>query len=91
MDQNLRRAIETFHHAKLLSDKAAEKYPKIHSSAVAGIAQESVNAMDPATEDILETIKFSPSSSGDVKYGISLCLGSDYCPLPAYNIDPSEV
>lgn len=57
MDLNLRRAIETFHHAKLLSDKAAKKYPKIHSSEVAGIVQDSVKAMDAATEDIDETIR----------------------------------
>jgi hypothetical protein len=57
MDLNLRRAIETFHHAKLLPDKAAKKYPKLHSSEVAGIVQDSVKAMDAATEDIPETIR----------------------------------
>jgi len=57
MDLNLRRAIETFHQAKLLPDKAAKKYPKIHSSEVAGIVQDSVKAMDTATEDITDTIR----------------------------------
>jgi hypothetical protein len=58
MDLNLRRAVETFHHAKLLPAKAANKYPKIHSSEVASIVQESVKAMDAAVEDITETIRF---------------------------------
>lgn len=57
MDFNLRRAIETFAHAKLLSKNAAEKYPKIHSSEVATIVQEAVKAMDPAVEDIADTTK----------------------------------
>jgi len=57
MDFNLRRAIETFHHAKLLPGKAAKKYPKIHSSEVASTVQDSVKAMDPAVEDIAETIR----------------------------------
>jgi hypothetical protein len=57
MDFNLRRAIETFAYAKLLPPKAAKKYPKIHSSDVAGIVQESVMAMDSAVEDIPDTIQ----------------------------------
>ena len=57
MDLNLRRAIETFHHAKLLPDKATKKYPKMHSSEVAGIVQDSVRAMDASAEDITETIQ----------------------------------
>lgn len=55
MDFNLRRAIETFARAKLLSEKAAKKYPKIHSSDVAGIVEDAVKAMDPAVEDIADT------------------------------------
>jgi hypothetical protein len=57
MDFNLRRAIETFAHAKLLSEKAAKKYPKIHSSEVASTVQDAVRAMDAAVEDIPETIR----------------------------------
>jgi hypothetical protein len=57
MDFNLRRAIETFAYAKLLPPKASKKYPKIHSSDVAGIVQESVRAMDSAVEDIPDTIQ----------------------------------
>jgi hypothetical protein len=57
MDFNLRRAIETFAHAKLLSEKAAKRYPKIHSSEVASTVQDAVRAMDAAVEDIPETIR----------------------------------
>ncbi len=53
MDFNLRRAIETFAHAKLLSKGAAKRYPNIHSSEVAIIVQDAVKAMDPAVEDNL--------------------------------------
>lgn len=55
MDLNLRRAIETFAHAKLLPKKAAGRYPQIHSSEVADTVQDSVKAMDPAVEDITDT------------------------------------
>jgi hypothetical protein len=57
MDFNLRRAIETFARAKLLSKAAAKKYPKIHSSEVAAVIQDAVKAMDPAVEDIADTTK----------------------------------
>ena len=57
MDFNLRRAIETFAHAKLLQGEAAKKYPKIHSSKVAITVQDSVEVMDAAVENIPETIK----------------------------------
>jgi hypothetical protein len=57
IDLNLRRAIETFHHAQLLPKKATKKYPRIHSSEVASAVQESVKAMDTAVEDIAETIR----------------------------------
>jgi hypothetical protein len=57
MDFNLRRAIETFDHAKLLQGEAAKKYPKIHSSRVAIAVQDAVKAMDGAVEDIVETIR----------------------------------
>ncbi|WP_316189135.1 hypothetical protein [Bradyrhizobium sp. SZCCHNS1054] len=55
VDFNLRRAIEIFAHAKLLPEQGARKYPKIHSSEVAGIVQDAVKAMDPAVEDITDT------------------------------------
>ena len=55
IDFNLRRAIEAFAHAKLLSKDAARKYPKIHSSEVAATVQDAVKAMDPAVEDIADT------------------------------------
>lgn len=57
MDFNLRRAIETFAHAKLLQGRAAKKYPKIHSSEVASVVQDAVKAMDAAVEDIPDTIR----------------------------------
>jgi hypothetical protein len=57
MDFNLRRAIETFAHAKLLQGRAAKKYPKIHSSKVASAVQDAVKAMDAAVEDIPDTIR----------------------------------
>lgn len=57
MDFNLRRAIETFAHAKLLQGDAAKKYPKIHSSQVTIAVQDAVKAMDAAVEDIPETIR----------------------------------
>ncbi len=56
IDLNLRRAIETFAHAKLLSASATKKYPKIHSSEVASAVRDAVKAMDPAVEDIPDTI-----------------------------------
>jgi hypothetical protein len=57
MDFNLRRAIETFAHAKLLQGEAARKYPRIHSSKVANAVQGAVKAMDPGVEDIPETLR----------------------------------
>jgi hypothetical protein len=57
MDFNLRRAIETFAHAKLLRGEAAKKYPRIHSSKVASTVQNAIKAMDAAVEDIPETIR----------------------------------
>ena len=57
IDFNRRRPIETFAYAKLLQGEAARKYPKIHSSKVASAVQDSVKAMDPAVEDIPETIR----------------------------------
>jgi len=44
MDLNFRRAIETFHYDRLFPDKAAKKYPKIHSSEVVRIVQDSIEA-----------------------------------------------
>jgi hypothetical protein len=57
MDFNLRRSIETFAYAKLLQGESAKKYPKIHSSIVAEAVQQSVQAMDPALEDIPEALR----------------------------------
>src|SRR5580704_16177402 len=57
MDFNLRRAIETFAHAKLLQGEAARKYPRIHSSKVASAVQGAVEAMDTGVEDIPETLR----------------------------------
>jgi hypothetical protein len=56
IDFNLRRAIETFASAKLLSERAARKYPKIHGSEVPGTVQDAVRAMDPTVENIPESI-----------------------------------
>jgi len=56
IDFNLRRAIETFAHAKLLQSEAARAYPKIHSSRVAIAVQNAVGAMDAGVEDIPDTI-----------------------------------
>ena len=51
IDFNLRRGSEIFAHAKLLSEQAVKKYPKIHSSEVASVVQEGV-----AVEDIADTL-----------------------------------
>jgi hypothetical protein len=56
MDLNLRRAIETFAHAKLLPQEASKRYPRIHSSEVAAAVEGAVKAMDPAVEDIPDTL-----------------------------------
>jgi|SRR5258708_382291 hypothetical protein len=56
IDFNLRRAIETFAHAKLLQPEAAKAYPKIHSSKVASTVQDAVKAMDAGDEDIPDTL-----------------------------------
>jgi hypothetical protein len=57
MDFNLRRAIETFHYAKLLQGKAATKYPKIHSSEVTTAVLDAIKTMDANAEDIPEAIR----------------------------------
>ena len=57
MDLNLRRAIETLALAKLLPSRVAKKYPRIHSSEVSSVVQDSVRAMDAAAEDIPKTIR----------------------------------
>jgi hypothetical protein len=56
IDFSLRRAIETFAHAKLLQTEAAKAYPKIHSSKVASTVQDAVKAMDAKVENIADTI-----------------------------------
>src|SRR5579872_3516396 len=56
MDFNLRRAIETLAHAKLLPIDAAQAYPKIHSSKVASAVQGAVKAMNADLEDIADTL-----------------------------------
>lgn len=56
MDFNLRRAIETLAHAKLLQAEATKTYPRIHSSKVMSTVQDAVRAMDAAVEDIPDTI-----------------------------------
>ena len=56
IDFNLRRAIETFAHAKLLQGEAARTYPKIHSSRVAAAVQDAVSAMDAGVENIPDAI-----------------------------------
>jgi len=56
IDFNLRRAIEIFAHAKLLRGDAATSYPKVHNSKVSIAAQDAVKSMDPAVEDIPDTI-----------------------------------
>jgi hypothetical protein len=56
MDFNLRRAIETFAHAKLLRGEAARTYPRIHSSKVSVTVQEAVKQMATSVENISETV-----------------------------------
>jgi hypothetical protein len=56
IDFNLRRAIETFAHAKLLRGEAAKTYPKVYSSKVSIAVQDAVKEMDAAVENIPDTI-----------------------------------
>jgi hypothetical protein len=57
MDLNLRRSVEAFAAVGMLPAAAARKYPKLHSSEIAPTVREVVQAMDPATEDLIDTLQ----------------------------------